>query len=108
MPMQTSRWWNGLTGLLSGLALTSSVAQYWLNCGTSLPAQTGFAVMLSLAFVVAALLRAVSRNSLLSQAAELFVLSASTIATPTLFAVAWSLLTRTGLDPSRSAVTQSV
>ena len=104
--MQKSLWWNGLTGLLCGLTLTSSVTQYWLSCGTSLPAQTGFAVMLSLTLIVAILLRMSGRVGLLAKAGGLFVLSASTLAVPTLLNVMWSLLASTGFDPFGSTPMQ--
>ncbi len=104
--MLKSLWWNGLTGLLCGLALMSNVAQYWLSCGTSLPAQTGFAVMLGVVLITAVLMRLSGRVGLLAKACGMFLLSASTLAVPTVLNLVWSLIAGASTDPFGSTLAQ--
>lgn len=100
--MQNSRWWNGIVGGVSGLALVSAVCQFWLNAGTSLPAQTALAVTLLLAVVVNAAMPTQWRVGMLPQAIRLFVLAAWPIVLPSLFGVSWSLIGASGFDLSTS------
>ena len=106
--MQNSRRWNGLVGGVSGLALVSAVCQFWLNAGTSLPAQTALAVTLLLVVVVNAAMPAQWRSNLMPHAIWLFVLSAWPIVLPSLFGVSWSLLGASGFDFSTSVIAQCV
>lgn len=104
--MLKSLCWNGLTGLFCGLALMSGAAQFWLNCGTSLPAQTGFAVMFGSALALITLLRMFGRIGPVAKACGLFLLSASTLAIPTILNVVWSTIAAAGSDPFASTLTQ--
>lgn len=104
--MQNSRWWNAFVGGVSGLVLVSAVCQFWLNAGTSLPAQTALAVTLLLAIVVDAALPTQWRVGMLPQAIRLFVLAAWPIVLPSLFSVSWSVIGASGFDLSTSVVGQ--
>ncbi|MCX7418437.1 MAG: hypothetical protein NT013_02725 [Planctomycetia bacterium] len=104
--MLKSLCWNGLIGLFCGLALMSGAAQYWLSCGTSLPAQTGLAIMVGLALVTSMLLRKSERVGLLAQACGMFLLSASTLALPTILNFLWSAIAGAGTDPFASTLSQ--
>lgn len=106
MPMQNSRWWSGIVGGVSGLVLVSAVCQFWLNAGTSLPAQTALAMTLLLAVVANAVMPTRWRVGMLPQAIRLFVLAAWPIALPSLFGVSWSLIGASGFDFSTSVVGQ--
>ncbi len=106
--MHNSRWWNGIVGGVSGLALVSAICQFWLNAGTSLPAQTALAVSLLLAVVANAAMPTQWRSNLMPQATWLFVLSAWPIVLPSLFGVSWSLIGASGFDLSTSMVGQCV
>ena len=106
--MQNSRWWNGIVGGVSGLALVSAVCQFWLNAGTSLPAQTALAVTMLLAVVVNAAMPTRWRSNLKPQAVRLFVLAAWSIVLPSLFGVSWSLIGAAGFDLSTSVIAQCV
>lgn len=108
MPMQNSRWWNGIIGGVSGLALVSAVCRFWLSAGTSLPAQTALSVTLLLAVVANAVLPTRWRLGLLSQAIRLFSLSAWLVLLPGLLAIAWSLIEASGMDLSTSTVRQCI
>ncbi len=104
--MQNSRWWNAILGGISGLALVAGVSQFWLNAGTSLPAQTALLTTLLIALMANALMPASWRNGLLFQSARLFVLSASTVVLPSLFDLSWKLLSATSVDLSTSLMAQ--
>ena len=106
--MQNSRWWNGIIGGVSGLALVSAVCQFWLNAGTSLPAQTALAVTLLLSVVANAVMPNRWRFGMLPQAIRLFVLAAWPIALPSLFGVSWSLIRASGFELSTSVIAQCV
>ncbi len=106
--MQNSRWWNGIIGGASGLALVSAVCQFWLNAGTSLPAQTALAVTLLLSVVANAVMPNRWRFGMLPQAIRLFVLAAWPIALPSLFGVSWSLIRASGFELSTSVIAQCV
>ncbi len=106
--MQNSRWWNGIVGGVSGLALVSAVCQFWLNAGTSLPAQTALAVTLLLSVVANVVMPVQWRDGLWPQAIRLFVLSAWPNVLPSLFGVSWSLIGASGFDLSTSVVGQCV
>ncbi len=105
--MQTGRLGNVFTGLLSGFALASGLAQYWLNCGTTLPAQTGLAAMLGLAIIVWRILNRPILSGSLANAVTLFVLSAATMLLPTMFSFCGRLVTATGIDPTTSRTAQT-
>ena len=104
--MQNSRWWNGIVGGVSGLALVAAVCQFWLNAGTSLPAQTALAVTVIVAVLSSAMLPARWRFGLVSPAIRLFVLSAWSVALPSLFGAAWQTIVWSGFDFSSSLVGQ--
>lgn len=104
--MQNSRWWNGIVGGVSGLVLMSAVCQFWLNAGTSLPAQTALVLTLLAAVVVNARMPARWRVGLWPQAIRLFVLSAWPILLPSLMATSWSLIGASEFDLSASVVGQ--
>jgi len=104
--MLKSLCWNGLTGLFCGLALMSGTAQFWLNCGTSLPAQTGFAVMFGSALALVTVLRMFGRIGPVAKAFGLFLLSASTLAIPRILNVVWSTIAAAGSDPFASTLAQ--
>lgn len=106
--MQNSRWWNGIIGGVSGLALVSAVCQFWLNAGTSLPAQTALSVTLLLAVFANAVTPTRWRFGFLPQAIRLFALSAWLVALPSLFGIAWKLIGASGLDLSMSVAWQCV
>ncbi|TXT35131.1 MAG: hypothetical protein FD138_1504 [Planctomycetota bacterium] len=104
--MQNTRWWNGIVGGVSGLALVAAVCQFWLNAGTSLPAQTALAVTVIVAVLANALMPARWRFGLVPQSIRLFVLSAWSVALPSLFAAAWRAVEGTGFDFSSSLIGQ--
>ncbi len=106
--MQNSRWWNAILGGVSGLALVAGVSQFWLNAGTSLPAQTALFATLLVVLITHAVMPARWRNGLLSQSARLFVLSAGTVVLPSLFEWSWKLLGATSVDLSSSLTAQCV
>jgi uncharacterized membrane protein YuzA (DUF378 family) len=106
MPMQNSRWWNGIVGGVSGLALVSAVCQFWLNAGTSLPAQTALAVTLLLTIVLNAVIPTRCRVGLVPQGIRLFVLSAWPVVLPSLCDAAWRLIGAIGFDLSASVLGQ--
>lgn len=108
MPMQNSRWWNGIIGGVSGLALVSAVCQFWLNAGTSLPAQTALSVTILLAVVANAAMPTRWRIGLLPQAIRLFSLSGWLVVLPSLIGVTWKLIEASGLDFSISTFWQCV
>ena len=95
--MQNSRWWNAILGVVSGLALVAGVNQFWLNAGTSLPAQTALLAALLSALIANAVMPARWRYDLVPQSARLFVLSAATVVLPSLFELSWKLLVRRAL-----------
>ena len=104
--MQNTRLWNGIVGGVSGLALVGGICQYWLNAGTSLPAQTALAVMILVAVLANALMPARWRFGLVPQSVRLFVLSAWSVALPSLFHIAWRLIEAAGFDFSSSLIGQ--
>ncbi len=104
--MQNSRWWNSFVGGLSGLVLVAAVCQFWLNAGTSLPAQTALLVTL-LAVVVNGAMPAHWRVGRLPQGLRLLVLSAWPLLLPSLFAGSWRLIGAFGVDLSTSMTGQS-
>ncbi len=106
--MQNSRWWNAILGGVSGVALVAGVSQFWLNAGTSLPAQTALLATLLVALIAQAVMPVRWRNGLLSQSARLFVLSAGTVVLPSLFELSWKLLGTTRVDLSSSLTAQCV
>ncbi len=106
MPMQNSRWWNGIVGGVSGLALVAAVCQFWLNAGTSLPAQTALAVTVIVAVLANAWMPARWRFGLVAPSIRLFLLSAWSVALPSLFAAAWRAVEGTGFDFSSSLIGQ--
>ena len=106
--MQNSRWWNALLGGVSGLTLLAGVCQFWLNAGTSLPAQTALLATLLVSLIVDAAMPRRWRSELLAQSVRLFVLSAGTVALPSLFEWSWRLLGAISNDLSRSQMAQCV
>ena len=106
--MQNSRWWNAILGVVSGLALVAGVNQFWLNAGTSLPAQTALLAALLSALIANAVMPARWRYDLVPQSARLFVLSAATVVLPSLFELSWKLLGATSVDLSSSLTAQCV
>lgn len=106
--MQRPRWLEVLTGVLSGFALASGVAQFWLNSGTSLSAQTGLTVTLCVALVFAAWLRTKIAASPVPQAIGLFVLSAWAALSPSIFEGTNWLIGASGFDLSLSLTRQVV
>ncbi|MFM9963837.1 MAG: hypothetical protein ACKV2Q_21770 [Planctomycetaceae bacterium] len=104
--MQNSRWWNAVVGGVSGLTLVAGVSQFWLNAGTSLPSQTALLATLLAVLIVNAVMPTRWRTGLLSQAVQLFVMSAWTAMLPSLFVIAWSLIEATSVDLSRSLIAQ--
>ena len=106
--MQNSRWWNAILGGISGFALVAGVSQFWLNAGTSLPAQTALLATLLAALIAQAVMPTRWRNGLLSQSARLFVLSAGTVVLPSLFELSWKLIGTTSVDLSNSLTAQCV
>lgn len=104
--MQNTRWWNGIVGGVSGLALVSGVCQFWLNAGTSLPAQTALAVTVIVAVLASVMLPVRWRFGLVSPSIRLFVLSAWSVVLPSLFGAAWQVIEWSGFDFSSSLVGQ--
>lgn len=106
--MQNSRWWNSFVGGVSGLALVSAVCQFWLNAGTSLPAQTALLVTLLATAVANSAMPANWRTGRLLQALRLLVLSAWPLLLPSLFAGSWRLVGAVGFDLSTTMISQTI
>ncbi|MBC7820192.1 MAG: hypothetical protein IAG10_25190, partial [Planctomycetaceae bacterium] len=106
--MQNSRWWNAVVGCVSGLALVAGVCQFWLNAGTSLPAQTALLATLLVAVIANAVMPARWRIGLLPQAARLFAMSAWVVVLPSMFEIAWKLIGAMSVDLSNSLTAQCV
>lgn len=106
--MQNSRRWIGLTGAICGLALASSVWQFWMHVGTSLPAKTAFLLTIVLSVMVRAAWPKSWQRSELGRAWQLLVLSAWTVLLPSLWDGMWRLTTAFGPDVSHSLLGQIV